>query len=156
MLQVTCPSMGIWAGPSCPRRGYALSRSPAPFAGVGGAALRPQGSSGQSAPHFLVESGPGRVMAATRERTSAREIFNTLEYGPVPESHACALVRACRSALPIPLPRPPGPVWRATPVMHRGSSAAPPFSVPVTQAAPLGPTLEGRSLDPLRLLLLNP
>ncbi|XP_034842874.1 aldehyde dehydrogenase family 16 member A1 isoform X4 [Mirounga angustirostris] len=30
-------------------------------------------------------------MAATRERTSAREIFNTLEYGPVPESHACAL-----------------------------------------------------------------
>ncbi|XP_004409935.1 PREDICTED: aldehyde dehydrogenase family 16 member A1 isoform X2 [Odobenus rosmarus divergens] len=30
-------------------------------------------------------------MAATRERPSAREIFITLEYGPVPESHACAL-----------------------------------------------------------------
>lgn len=30
-------------------------------------------------------------MAATRARPSAREIFATLEYGPVPESHACAL-----------------------------------------------------------------
>ncbi|XP_051004468.1 aldehyde dehydrogenase family 16 member A1 [Acomys russatus] len=30
-------------------------------------------------------------MAATRVRPSAREIFTTLEYGPVPESHACAL-----------------------------------------------------------------
>uniref|UniRef100_A0A8C7ER74 Aldehyde dehydrogenase family 16 member A1 n=1 Tax=Neovison vison TaxID=452646 RepID=A0A8C7ER74_NEOVI len=30
-------------------------------------------------------------MAATRARPSAREIFTTLEYGPVPESHACAL-----------------------------------------------------------------
>uniref|UniRef100_A0A452QWN6 Aldehyde dehydrogenase family 16 member A1 n=1 Tax=Ursus americanus TaxID=9643 RepID=A0A452QWN6_URSAM len=31
------------------------------------------------------------VMAATRAKPSAREIFTTLEYGPVPESHACAL-----------------------------------------------------------------
>uniref|UniRef100_A0A452QWW3 Aldehyde dehydrogenase family 16 member A1 n=1 Tax=Ursus americanus TaxID=9643 RepID=A0A452QWW3_URSAM len=30
-------------------------------------------------------------MAATRAKPSAREIFTTLEYGPVPESHACAL-----------------------------------------------------------------
>ncbi|XP_041502254.1 aldehyde dehydrogenase family 16 member A1-like [Microtus oregoni] len=30
-------------------------------------------------------------MAATRVRPCAREIFTTLEYGPVPESHACAL-----------------------------------------------------------------
>ncbi|XP_006986317.1 aldehyde dehydrogenase family 16 member A1 [Peromyscus maniculatus bairdii] len=30
-------------------------------------------------------------MAATRVRPSAREIFTTLEYGPAPESHACAL-----------------------------------------------------------------
>ncbi|EFB23942.1 hypothetical protein PANDA_006275, partial [Ailuropoda melanoleuca] len=30
-------------------------------------------------------------MAATRTKPSAREIFTTLEYGPVPESHACAL-----------------------------------------------------------------
>ncbi|KAM8790274.1 aldehyde dehydrogenase family 16 member A1 [Rhynchonycteris naso] len=30
-------------------------------------------------------------MAATRAEPCAREIFNTLEYGPVPESHACAL-----------------------------------------------------------------
>ncbi|KAF5925937.1 hypothetical protein HPG69_000428 [Diceros bicornis minor] len=30
-------------------------------------------------------------MAATRAAPRAREIFSTLEYGPVPESHACAL-----------------------------------------------------------------
>uniref|UniRef100_A0A667J039 Uncharacterized protein n=1 Tax=Lynx canadensis TaxID=61383 RepID=A0A667J039_LYNCA len=36
-------------------------------------------------------------MAATHAQRSTREIFTTLEYGPVPESHACALVRACRS-----------------------------------------------------------
>lgn len=30
-------------------------------------------------------------MAATRAGTRAREIFTSLEYGPVPESHACAL-----------------------------------------------------------------
>ncbi|XP_029780046.1 aldehyde dehydrogenase family 16 member A1 [Suricata suricatta] len=30
-------------------------------------------------------------MAATRAQPSTREIFTTLEYGPVPESHACAL-----------------------------------------------------------------
>ncbi|KFO26212.1 aldehyde dehydrogenase family 16 member A1 isoform X2 [Fukomys damarensis] len=30
-------------------------------------------------------------MAATHERPSAREIFSTLEYGPAPDSHACAL-----------------------------------------------------------------
>ncbi|EDL22815.1 aldehyde dehydrogenase 16 family, member A1, isoform CRA_b [Mus musculus] len=30
-------------------------------------------------------------MAATRVQPSTREIFTTLEYGPVPESHACAL-----------------------------------------------------------------
>ncbi|KAG8521399.1 Aldehyde dehydrogenase family 16 member A1 [Galemys pyrenaicus] len=30
-------------------------------------------------------------MAATRAESRAREIFSTLEYGPVPESHACAL-----------------------------------------------------------------
>ncbi|XP_010991497.2 aldehyde dehydrogenase family 16 member A1 [Camelus dromedarius] len=30
-------------------------------------------------------------MAATRAEPRAREIFTTLEYGPVPESHACAL-----------------------------------------------------------------
>nr|XP_004672303.2 aldehyde dehydrogenase family 16 member A1 [Jaculus jaculus] len=30
-------------------------------------------------------------MAATRVEPRAREIFSTLEYGPVPESHACAL-----------------------------------------------------------------
>uniref|UniRef100_A0A8D2K965 Uncharacterized protein n=1 Tax=Theropithecus gelada TaxID=9565 RepID=A0A8D2K965_THEGE len=34
-------------------------------------------------------------MAATRAGPRAREIFTSLEYGPVPESHACALVRAC-------------------------------------------------------------
>ncbi|KAI2592268.1 aldehyde dehydrogenase 16 family member A1 [Homo sapiens] len=30
-------------------------------------------------------------MAATRAGPRAREIFTSLEYGPVPESHACAL-----------------------------------------------------------------
>ncbi|XP_006898729.1 PREDICTED: aldehyde dehydrogenase family 16 member A1 isoform X2 [Elephantulus edwardii] len=30
-------------------------------------------------------------MAATRARPQTREIFTTMEYGPVPESHACAL-----------------------------------------------------------------
>lgn len=30
-------------------------------------------------------------MAATRAQPCTREIFTTLEYGPVPESHACAL-----------------------------------------------------------------
>ncbi|KAB0402098.1 hypothetical protein E2I00_012645, partial [Balaenoptera physalus] len=34
---------------------------------------------------------PGSVMAATRAGSRACEIFTTLEYGPVPESHACAL-----------------------------------------------------------------
>lgn len=37
-------------------------------------------------------------MAATRVQPCTREIFTTLEYGPVPESHACALVRACLAA----------------------------------------------------------
>ncbi|CAH7456833.1 Aldh16a1 [Phodopus roborovskii] len=39
-------------------------------------------------------------MAATRVGPCAREIFTTMEYGPVPESHACALEKswpaACR------------------------------------------------------------
>uniref|UniRef100_A0A1B0GS65 Aldehyde dehydrogenase 16 family, member A1 n=1 Tax=Mus musculus TaxID=10090 RepID=A0A1B0GS65_MOUSE len=42
-------------------------------------------------------------MAATRVQPSTREIFTTLEYGPVPESHACALEKtwpaACKQRL---------------------------------------------------------
>lgn len=48
-------------------------------------------------------------MAATSAESRAREIFTTLEYGPVPESHACALVRACPAGAAHPSPgRRPG------------------------------------------------
>lgn len=70
---------------------------PAPLTGVGGAALRTS-----TFPRFFLRQssaeGVRRAMAATRVRPCAREIFTTLEYGLVPESHACALVRACLAA----------------------------------------------------------
>lgn len=71
----------------------------------------------------------GRAMAATSTESRAREIFSTLDYGPAPESHACALVRACPPALPAPLPQPPGPVGSA-------DSRDPPR--PLRDPAPLG------------------
>ena len=90
-------------------------------------------------------------MAATRTASRACEIFTTLEYGPAPESHACALVRACLD----PRCLSPFAVFRAqfcsrTPVIHRGSSAAPPPRLPPLRRIQAG----GRSLGPSRLLSL--
>lgn len=67
-----------------------MSCSSALWARGGGAALRTS--------RFLRAESPAvrgkrseRVMAATRTASRACEIFTTLEYGPAPESHACAL-----------------------------------------------------------------
>lgn len=57
----------------------------------------PPSSSRQNVQQSFAE-GARRAMAATRAQPCTREIFTTLEYGPVPESHACALVRACLAA----------------------------------------------------------
>lgn len=60
MLQTTLPGLGGMGGATGSKVGLrSISRSPALWAGGGGVALRPQGSSGQSAPHSFVESGPG-------------------------------------------------------------------------------------------------
>lgn len=77
-------------------------------------------------------------MATTRPESRAREIFSTMDYGPAPESHACALVRACPPALPSasPVPSPQAPLGTRTPVIPRGSSATPPLSAHVIPACP--------------------
>lgn len=94
-------------------------------------------------------------MAATRAESRAREIFAKLEYGPAPESHACALVRACGPALPLPLClSPPLLLPRGfcalTPVIPRGSSAPPPFFAPPSPAAGERGSLELLRLCPAR------
>lgn len=66
--------------------------------------FRPHGSLGQC-PAVGGERS-GRAMATTQTGSRAREIFSTMDYGPAPESHACALVRACPRALPTPSPSP--------------------------------------------------
>ena len=134
------------------RWSYALSPVAPPF-GLEGAVLPfgPPGSLGQRAPQS-VENGL-RVMAATRTASRACEIFTTLEYGPAPESHACALVRACldpRCLYPFAVVR--AQCCARTPVIHRGSSAAPPSRLPLLLRVQAG----GRSLGPLRLLPLCP
>lgn len=73
-------------------------------------------------------------MAATRAESRAREIFATLEYGPAPESHACALVRACGPALP--LPPPPARVLRADSRDPPRQLRDPPFFAAVIPGAP--------------------
>ena len=88
-------------------------------------------------------------MAATRTESRAREIFSTLEYGPVPESHACVLVRAClaSAAHPPPLYTRPAPFCARTPVTLCGSSATPPPLSSRDFCGPVEPTPGGRSLE---------
>jgi hypothetical protein len=67
-------------------------------------------------------------MAATRVEPSVLEIFTTMEYGPVLENHACALVRACRGHRRLSSPDLPAAFCARTPVILHGSSATPPLS----------------------------
>lgn len=76
----------------------------------------------------------GLAMAETRAELRAREIFTTLDYGPVPESYACALVRASGRRCPLPSPGLAAASSARTPVIHRGRNAAPPLSAPGTPA----------------------
>uniref|UniRef100_A0A8C9Q0F5 Uncharacterized protein n=1 Tax=Spermophilus dauricus TaxID=99837 RepID=A0A8C9Q0F5_SPEDA len=69
-------------------------------------------------------------MAETRAELRAHEIFTTLEYGPVPESYACATVRTYGRHCPLPSPDLAAASSAQTPVIHRGRNAAPPLSAP--------------------------
>lgn len=93
---------------------------------MGGAALRTSTFPRSFARQSFAE-GFRRAMAATRVRPCAREIFTTLEYGPVPESHACALVRACPAAAVYSLAQAHGPhLARGIPSSSAAFSEAPP------------------------------
>lgn len=63
--------------------------------------------------------GVRQAMAATRVQPSACEIFTTLEYGPVPESHACALVRDF-PAVAVYSPNLPAALGIRAPIVHCG------------------------------------
>lgn len=93
---------------------------------MGGAALRTSTFPRSFARQSFAEDFR-RAMAATRVRPCAREIFTTLEYGPVPESHACALVRACPAAAVYSLTQAHGPhLARGLPSSSATFSEAPP------------------------------
>lgn len=93
---------------------------------MGGAALRTSTFPRSFARQSFAEDFR-RAMAATRVRPCAREIFTTLEYGPVPESHACALVRACPAAAVYSLAQAHGPhLARGLPSSSATFSEAPP------------------------------
>lgn len=101
---------------------------PAPWTGVGGAALRTSTFPRSFVRQSFAE-GVRRAMAATRVRPCAREIFTTLEYGPVPESHACALVRDCPAAVVYSLAQAYGPhLARGFPSSSAAFLEAPPPS----------------------------
>lgn len=90
MLQTTSHAQTYKRSNRVLRRSYALCPVAPPF-GLEGAVLPfgPPGSFGQSP--AVRGKRSERVMAATRTASRACEIFTTLEYGPAPESHACAL-----------------------------------------------------------------
>lgn len=106
----------------------ALLLGPAPCS-LEGAVLPfgPQGSSWSERTAVLCGRPCRRAMTASDAGPSVREIFSTLEYGPAPESHACALVRACGAVAPPPFPVLAALVQARTPVILRRSSATPPL-----------------------------
>uniref|UniRef100_A0A480UCK1 Aldehyde dehydrogenase family 16 member A1 n=1 Tax=Sus scrofa TaxID=9823 RepID=A0A480UCK1_PIG len=67
-----------------------ISHSPALWVGGGGATLRTSRFPPAERP-AVGGKRRGSAMAETCTGSRASEIFTTLEYGPVPESHACAL-----------------------------------------------------------------
>lgn len=143
------PPLGSWAGSPGPKAGLrSISVSPTFALEGAGPLFGPQVPLGRVPRSRWKQSG--LMMAATRAGTRAREIFTSLEYGPVPESHACALVRACLAGAAHPPPQFSGRRLRADsrdPPRQLRNSA--PFGSR-DSFHPLGPIHGGRSLKPLQ------